>query len=73
MQTGHSAPDVLFESVSTKKTKTINSKSLNKSDDITSLIEAKKQKISKQADLDKSSDKLTADKPKAAKVPYEEL
>ena len=49
MQTGHSAPDVLFESVSTKKTKTHITKSKDTSSDVASLIEAKKQKITKKS------------------------
>ncbi len=73
MQTEHSAPDVLFENVSTKKTRAFIPEPVKtKDDEVVSLIAAKKEKLTKKAALDKSLEK-PLDKPKAAKVSRKEL
>ncbi len=73
MQTGHSAPDVLFESVSTKKTNARVPKPVKTIDkDVTNLIKAKKDKLTKKTAPGKSIEKPLL-KPKAAKVPRKEL
>jgi len=69
MQTEHSAPDVLFENVSTKKTRAFIPEPVKtKDDEVVSLIAAKKEKLTKKAVLDKS-----LEKPKPARVPRKEL